>query len=178
MSNLYAGISYKIVAHHSKAKSENIIAYVENLFGKGLYAVRNEEGALHFNLKEEYLQPQDFAAFLEHQFSIVATDGDQANETKKSAELIADIKKCADTNALLSYVKESYQYTLHLFTPEYIFTTIGFGEVRLDVSSLTYLSEGKISMECYYQFMNYLSALLKRESSAYKCAQAARIFIG
>jgi len=63
-------------------------------------------------------------------------------------------------------------------TPEYIFTTIGFDEVRLDVSSLIYLSEGKISMECYYQFMNYLSALLKRESSAYKCAQAARIFIG
>ena len=178
MSNLYAGITYKIVAHHSKVKSEDIVAYVESLFGKGLYAVSNEDGALHFDLKEEYLQPQDFAAFLEHQFSIGALVDDEAAGAKESAELIANIKKCADTEALLSYVEESDQYTLHLFSPEYIFATIGFDRVRLDVSSLTYLSEGKISMECYYQFMNYLSTLLKRESSAYKCAQAARIFIG
>lgn len=176
MPYLHAGITYAFAVRFFKGKPGDLVSYVNKKFGPNLYEMRKEDKVFLFVLKDEYLEPQDFANFLEHQYLIGA---DLIHSGSSDAEKkVSKIRECQNKDEILSYVENNGDYLLQDYGPEYFEAKIKFDRFRVDTFNLVFFIEGKIEMECYNNFMAYLTTLLKRDSSAFKCAKAARIFIG
>lgn len=176
MPYLHAGITFGITVQFFKGDPNDLVAYVNKEFGPDLYEMRKEDKVFRFTLKDEYLEPQDFANFLQYQYSV---GGDLVDESpSETAKFISQIRQCKNKDEIVSCVESLRSYSIQKYDGEFFEDDINYVTVRLFIESLTFFRQGKIAMECYNSFMAYLTALLKRDSSAFKCAKAARIFIG
>jgi len=161
---LQAGIcvSIKIGKNDLNIRNINYEELLEGLSKEIYIEAYNQvefENSYGFILKDEIIQEGQLSEFLKEQYDlIVQKNGDED-------EIIELMKKQTTVHEIEQLLEKKSFYSFHN-TDIYggLYCTKWRHYIRAEYSLFTYLSEGKIVMECYNNFLKYIEKNIKMNS--------------
>ncbi len=171
---LQAGICYQIVI--GKREFTDVLT-VEQLFEElnkeidlSLFNLEDTNEHVRFVIKEGIVLEQ-LHEFMEHQFSLY-----NAAYKDEFATVLSEISKKKSLATIIELAKEKQFRFFQESDVLQHFTVFSWKRVGVKVSMLTFFVDGKILMECYGDFLQYLEKLV-RSNSKHAIAGAFRAFI-
>ena len=159
-----AGICNKVIIY--KDELEGKVTYEELIEGMNkelnleLYNISDEENTYVFSLKSELLDKDKLIEFLKEQYDLCDLD------TASTQEVIDKLKKVNNSDEIINLAKEKkYQnFCYNSYIYGNIYCTKWQYRVMVQYELVLYLIEGKIMMECYYDFLKYIENLIRKNS--------------
>lgn len=174
---IQAGICYRIKVSKremelSKVSYDDIIEALTKEIPIDLYKVDEVESGYIFSLKDEILENGNLPEFLMEQYKLLNADEDRVED------IIDKLKDLSKANDIINFAKEKrYQNFQYSCVYDNIYCTIWRHRVMAEYESIIFMTEGKIIMECYRNFLRYIENIIKNEN-VHTISQAVKVFIG
>ncbi|MCM3591232.1 hypothetical protein EN829_033710 [Mesorhizobium sp. M00.F.Ca.ET.186.01.1.1] len=171
---LQAGICYQLVIRKREfadvITTEQLCEELNKEFDISLFDVEETDEHVRFLIKEAVVLEQ-LHDFMQQQFSLY--DGGYVDIFESILSKISQKKSLTE---IIDFAKEKKSRFFNETDVYQHFTVLSWKSIGVKVSLLTFLCEGKILMECYGDFLQYLEKLV-RSNSKQTIAGAFRAFI-
>ncbi|MFC0212099.1 hypothetical protein ACFFK0_06460 [Paenibacillus chartarius] len=171
---LQAGICYQIVIRKREfadiITTEQLCEELNKEIDISIFNPEETNEHVRFVIKEEIVLEQ-LHDFMEHQFSLY-----NAAYQDEFSTVLSEISKKKSLATIIELAKEKQFRFFQESDVLQNFTVLSWKSIGVKVSLLAFLCEGKILMECYGDFMQYLERLV-RSNSKQTIAGAFRAFI-
>ncbi|NOU53725.1 hypothetical protein HN020_02765 [Brevibacillus borstelensis] len=171
---LQAGICYQIVIRKREfadvITTEQLCEELKKEIDISLFNVEETGEHVRFLIKEEIVLEQ-LHDFMRHQLSLY--DGGYVDIFESILSKISQKKSLTE---IIDFAKEKKSRFFNETDVYQHFTVLSWKSIGVKVSLLAFVCEGKILMECYGDFMQYLERLV-RSNSKQTIAGAFRAFI-
>lgn len=140
---------------------EQLIEEMNKEINLDLYDITEDEEEYVFILKNENLKKGDLIKFLQEQYELCYAEKDDVKE------IIDILEKTDNSNDIISIAKEkkyqNFQYNDYVY--ENIYCTKWRHRISVQYELIVYFIQGKILMECYYDFLRYIENIISKNSS-------------
>lgn len=174
---IQAGICYrikvsKIEMERSKVSYEDIRKALSEEISIDLYEVKEAETGYIFSLQNKILETGNLPDFLMEQYKMLNVDKDRIEN------IMSNLQGLNKADDIIAFANEKRYQTFHYRSIyDNIYCTIWRERVMVEYEAIIFMSEGKILMECYRDFLKYLENLIKKNNTNI-ISKAVKAFIG
>ncbi|HLD95205.1 MAG TPA: hypothetical protein VI959_00995 [Alphaproteobacteria bacterium] len=174
------GIVYEIFTEKKEdLQLENIKQALEENIPLENYVFSEKEDCFSWTLKENVLMHGNLSAFLKAQFDLYY--GEYVKREKELEELLDLLKKATSDEEIIALAKSDRFYEFRLIDKIrgllYVKKDWSERSLRVRYDMFSFFLDGKILMECYGRFFNYLERTIRLQEKDFPIAKNVKILM-
>lgn len=159
---IYVGIATKIIVEKKRGgcrervfSTDEILDKLAKQFDLKLYNIAENNHVVGLELKDKMIEKYLYSFLYEQSYDLECGD-----KIRNELEILKD----KDSHQILQIFKDCAIEYIYYNNQDYTRETYLDSDLKMYIEGLTYLSDGKVMIECYQEFFRYIHKLIRKST--------------